>query len=50
MRLLRTLIPSMSEKENVWMYCNYARYHNTENPCKNCVNKDCQHVGKETSY
>lgn len=42
-----TIIPSTSE-DNPWMYCNYAREHRCESPCKNCTNK-CKHRGKETT-
>ena len=41
------LVPSMSKKENVWMYCNYARMNYTQNVCKTCKN-NCKHRGKET--
>lgn len=46
---MKTLIPSLYEKENIYMYCNYARDNRFKNPCKNC-NNNCKHKGKETSY
>jgi len=47
--IMRTIyvVPSIYEKQNVWMYCNYARMNNTLNICKDCL-KDCPHKGKET--
>ncbi len=41
------LVPGFEQKENVWMYCNYARMNPYEERCLNCQN-DCQHKGKHT--
>ena len=41
------LVPSITEKENINMYCNWARMKPTEERCLNCENK-CKHKGKHT--
>ena len=41
------LVPSLYEKENIWMYCNWARMNPYEERCLNCIN-DCKHKGKHT--
>lgn len=41
------LVPSIYQKENIQMYCNYARMKPTEERCLNCQN-ECKHKGKHT--
>lgn len=41
------LVPSIYEKENIHMYCNYARMKPEEERCLSCEN-DCKHKGKHT--
>lgn len=42
------LVPSAWQRENPWMYCNYARMNPYEERCLNCKNSECQHQGKHT--
>ena len=42
------LVPSINEKNNIWMYCNYARLAPYEERCLKCDNDDCKHKGKHT--
>lgn len=46
---MKTLIPGMHEKDNPWMYCNYARVMQYSNPCVRCEIEKCKHKGKTTS-
>lgn len=41
------LVPDIYSKENVYMYCNYARMKPTEERCLHC-DKECKHKGKHT--
>lgn len=41
------LVPHITNKDNVYMYCNYARNNPKEERCLNCKN-DCVHKGKHT--
>ena len=41
------LVPSLYEKENVYMYCNYARINPQEERCLVCK-KECEHKGNHT--
>lgn len=41
------LVPDINTKENVYMYCNWARMKSTEERCLCCENK-CKHKGKHT--
>lgn len=41
------LVPSLYEKANAYMYCNYARMNPHEERCLACKKK-CQHKGKHT--
>ena len=41
------LVPSLYEKENIWMYCNWARMNPYEERCLYCEN-NCKHKGKHT--
>lgn len=41
------LVPDISEKQNIYMYCNYARMNPYEERCFECEN-DCKHKGKHT--
>jgi hypothetical protein len=41
------LVPSLQVKENICMYCNYARMNPYEERCVDCKN-DCKHKGKRT--
>ena len=42
------LVPSEWQRENPWMYCNYARMAPHEERCLNCKEHSCQHQGKHT--
>lgn len=42
------LVPSMYAKNNVWMYCNYARLAPHEERCLKCDSDNCRHKGKHT--
>lgn len=42
------LVPGINERENVYMYCNYARMNPYEERCLHCDRKDCEHNGKHT--
>lgn len=42
-----SLVPSLYKKENVYMYCNYARMNPNEEKCLVCKKK-CKHKGKHT--
>ena len=42
------LVPSLTQRENIWMYCNYARMNPHEERCLNCKSSKCQHQGKHT--
>ena len=42
------LVPPLTQRENVWMYCNYARIAPYEERCLNCEDSKCQHQGKHT--
>ena len=42
------LVPGINERENVYMYCNYARMNPYEERCLECDKKDCKHYGKHT--
>ena len=39
-----SLVPGINERENVYMYCNYARM----NPYEECEKNDCKHKGEHT--
>ena len=41
------LVPDLYNRENPWMYCNYARMNPQEERCLMCQN-DCNHKGKHT--
>lgn len=41
------LVPSMHEKSNPFLYCNYARMNPEDERCMKCKN-DCIHKGKHT--
>ena len=41
------LVPTIHSKENINMYCNYARMNPFEGRCLVCKN-DCKHKGKHT--
>ena len=41
------LVPDLYNRENPWMYCNYARMNPQEERCLMCKN-DCNHKGKHT--
>ncbi len=41
------LVPSLYEKANSYMYCNYARMNLHEEICLVCKKK-CKHKGKHT--
>lgn len=41
------LVPDISEQQNIYMYCNYARRNPHEERCFKCEN-DCKHKGKHT--
>lgn len=41
------LVPDILEKNNIQMYCNYARMKPYEERCLHCKN-DCKHKGKHT--
>ena len=41
-------MPGLSEKENLYFYCNYAREKPFEERCLNCDVKGCEHQGKHT--
>lgn len=43
-----SLVPDINERENVYMYCNYARMNPYEERCLKCDKKDCKHYGKHT--
>lgn len=40
-----SIIPSMNEPSNPYMYCNYARRNHHKDVCSNCEKKDCNHYG-----
>jgi hypothetical protein len=42
------LVPSLTSRSNIWMYCNYARMTPYEERCLKCENDKCQHQGKHT--
>lgn len=42
------LVPSLYEKENLYMYCNFARMNPFEERCLNCDKDNCKHKGKHT--
>jgi hypothetical protein len=42
------LVPSLTQRENIWMYCNYARMAPHEERCLVCEDSKCQHQGKHT--
>ncbi len=42
------LVPSFREKENLYMYCNWARMNPYEERCLVCDRNDCKHKGKHT--
>lgn len=42
------LVPPITSKDNVWMYCNYARLAPHEERCFKCDNDNCEHKGKHT--
>lgn len=42
------LVPGINERENVCMYCNYARMNPYEERCLYCDRKDCKHNGEHT--
>lgn len=43
-----SLVPGINERENVYMYCNYARMNPYEERCLECDRKDCEHNGEYT--
>lgn len=45
---LISLVPGINEKENVYMYCNYARMNPYEERCFECEKNDCKHKGEYT--
>ena len=42
------LVPDISESQNVYMYCNYARENPHEERCLSCDRENCNHKGKHT--
>lgn len=44
---MKSIVPSMFEKSNPWMYCNYARMNPEEERCIKC-RENCTHKGKHT--
>ena len=42
------LVPSFREKENLYMYCNWARMNPYEERCLVCDRNDCKHKGERT--
>lgn len=41
------LVPDINNKDNVYLYCNYARRNWQKECCLNCEN-DCKHKGEHT--
>lgn len=41
------LVPSINERQNIYMYCNYARMNPHEERCLDCK-RNCKHKGKHT--
>ena len=41
------LVPKLNDKDNIYLYCNYARQNPKEERCLHCEN-DCKHKGKHT--
>lgn len=42
-----SLVPALTEAENVAMFCNYARREPYEQRCLTCK-EQCEHAGKQT--
>lgn len=42
------LVPPLTQQDNVWMYCNYARTAPYEERCLNCDDVKCKHQGEHT--
>ena len=41
------LVPDIYERDNYYLYCNYARRNPEEERCLSCEN-DCKHKGEHT--
>ena len=42
------LVPGISESQNIYMYCNYARENPYEERRLSCDRENCKHKGKHT--